>query len=455
LKVLSESKSMTDISLNVRINSWTAPSWRSASAIRHVNATPSFLYRVTEVVVFGSYLSIKSKLGDVDLAIHLDRSQNRRVPRREPGPGLVAVCLDVRSPPDRTREPHRLRTKLHRDRLDCTGGVPAIIYLLDLMICFLATAGVRVMVRMTAEATSQGRNSATEKQTLVYGAGDAGVTLLREIQKNPKLPYRVRGFLDDRPDKKGVHILGAPVLGGGDQVEPLVTKHNIDIILIAIPSATGPAWRRTPSSLFPCLSKNGDGHCPDIVGRETHRVADRVSEPLCPSGCCNGRLERVFEFGDARNGGSELGLERGRRAAIHSWLRFVESRCYGSAADGRLCCAARFNFGSPRRAFGRARFFTAPRWNDLESGGRWHWLQPTHFPFNRTLLAIPGLALANGECFPGSDLQFDDAARGLGLEVHEAAIGEGVEHLGSVAAVNVTPAVKLESDLHWSVGLEP
>jgi FlaA1/EpsC-like NDP-sugar epimerase len=124
-------------------------------------------------------------------------------------------------------------------------GFPRSIYMLDLMICFLATAGVRVMVRVTAEATSQGRkNSATEKQTLVYGAGDAGVTLLREIQKNPNLPYRVRGFLDDRPDKKGVYILGAPVLGGGDQVEPLVTKHNIDIILIAIPSATGAEMTR-------------------------------------------------------------------------------------------------------------------------------------------------------------------------------------------------------------------
>jgi FlaA1/EpsC-like NDP-sugar epimerase len=123
-------------------------------------------------------------------------------------------------------------------------GFPRSIYLLDLMICFLGTAGIRMTVRMIAEATSLGLNSATEKQTLVYGAGDAGVTLLREIQKNPKLLYRVRGFLDDRPDKKGVHILGAPVLGAGDQIEPLVTKHNIEIILIAIPSATGAEMTR-------------------------------------------------------------------------------------------------------------------------------------------------------------------------------------------------------------------
>jgi len=40
--------------------------------VRHVNAKPAFLYRVTEVVVFGSYLSRKLKMGDVDLAIHLE-----------------------------------------------------------------------------------------------------------------------------------------------------------------------------------------------------------------------------------------------------------------------------------------------------------------------------------------------------------------------------------------------
>ena len=123
-------------------------------------------------------------------------------------------------------------------------GFPRSIYLLDLMICFLGTSGVRMIVRMMAEATSQGTKGTLERNTLIYGAGEAGITLLREIQRNPKLLYRVRGFLDDRPDKKGVHILGAPVLGGGDQVQALVSKHNIEIILIAIPSATGTEMTR-------------------------------------------------------------------------------------------------------------------------------------------------------------------------------------------------------------------
>ena len=119
-------------------------------------------------------------------------------------------------------------------------GFPRSIYVLDLMVCFLATSGLRLILRMMMEVTSNARSSGgVERSTLIYGAGDAGITLLREIRNNPRLPYRVLGFLDDRPDKKGLRLGGVPVLGGGDQAESLVTKHNVETILIAIPSASG------------------------------------------------------------------------------------------------------------------------------------------------------------------------------------------------------------------------
>jgi FlaA1/EpsC-like NDP-sugar epimerase len=92
---------------------------------------------------------------------------------------------------------------------------------------------------MISEAIQGGQGNGQEKRTLIYGAGDAGITLLREIRNNPRLAYHVCGFLDDARDKKGLLISGIEVLGGGDEVKSLVTKHNIAIILIAIPSATG------------------------------------------------------------------------------------------------------------------------------------------------------------------------------------------------------------------------
>lgn len=124
-------------------------------------------------------------------------------------------------------------------------GFPRSIYFLDLMVCFLATSGLRVSVRMMVEATSslQSRKIG-ERPTLIYGAGSAGITLLKEIRNNQRLPYRLCGFLDDSPDKRGLRLGGVPVLGGGDEIDALVKKHNIEMILIAIPSATGAEMTR-------------------------------------------------------------------------------------------------------------------------------------------------------------------------------------------------------------------
>jgi FlaA1/EpsC-like NDP-sugar epimerase len=118
-------------------------------------------------------------------------------------------------------------------------GFPRSIYFIDLVVCITATAGLRVASRLIAESQQNGRGDQPEKRTLIYGAGEAGITLLREIRNNARLAYYVCGFLDDRRDKEGILINGVPILGGGDSVAELVREMGIEIILIAIPSATG------------------------------------------------------------------------------------------------------------------------------------------------------------------------------------------------------------------------
>src|SRR5579863_4185513 len=98
-------------------------------------------------------------------------------------------------------------------RLISPPGFPRSIYVLDLMICFLATAAIRMTVRIKLDVlTSLGRNvHVAENRTFIYGAGDAGIILIREIWNNPKLSYRVLGFVDDRPEKRGMRIAGVSV----------------------------------------------------------------------------------------------------------------------------------------------------------------------------------------------------------------------------------------------------
>lgn len=124
-------------------------------------------------------------------------------------------------------------------------GFPRSIYALDLMVCFLATTGLRLATRVVQEiALTAQEGKSGGKNVLIYGAGDAGISLLKEIRNNPKLLYRVVGFMDDQLQKKGLRIAGVPVLGGGENIATLVKRHNIKTILIAIPSAGGAAMTR-------------------------------------------------------------------------------------------------------------------------------------------------------------------------------------------------------------------
>jgi FlaA1/EpsC-like NDP-sugar epimerase len=117
-------------------------------------------------------------------------------------------------------------------------GFPRSIYFVDFLVCSITTAGVRLAVRIVSEFSRIVPRS-EEKRTLIYGAGDAGTSLLREIRQNPAMAYEVAGFIDDDPVKTGAPIYRAKVLGTGEALPSLVKVYGIDMVLIALPSATG------------------------------------------------------------------------------------------------------------------------------------------------------------------------------------------------------------------------
>jgi FlaA1/EpsC-like NDP-sugar epimerase len=119
-------------------------------------------------------------------------------------------------------------------------GVPRSIYAIDWLVCVMLTASVRVSVRVIAESRQQRHPGGQDrKRTIVYGAGDAGAALLRELRQNAALTYDVFGFLDDDPRKAGLVLHGLRVLGTGGDLAALARKQRVDLVLIAIPSASG------------------------------------------------------------------------------------------------------------------------------------------------------------------------------------------------------------------------
>jgi UDP-GlcNAc:undecaprenyl-phosphate GlcNAc-1-phosphate transferase len=75
---------------------------------------------------------------------------------------------------------------------------------------------------------------ATEgRRVLIYGAGDGGELLLRELQNNRALKYAPIGFVDDDPAKYGKVIHGLRVFGGNGDLKSICGQHHIDEILIS------------------------------------------------------------------------------------------------------------------------------------------------------------------------------------------------------------------------------
>ena len=80
------------------------------------------------------------------------------------------------------------------------------------------------------------KSDINSENVLIYGAGESGVLLVKESRINPNFPYRIVGFLDDNPNKKGGKVYGLKVLGGLGDVEKVVEKSDVSKIIISMPS---------------------------------------------------------------------------------------------------------------------------------------------------------------------------------------------------------------------------
>src|ERR1700730_14305384 len=70
--------------------------------------------------------------------------------------------------------------------------------------------------------------------TLIVGAGSAARTLMRDLRNCPDYGLRPAGLLDDDPGI--MSVFGTPVLGGLADLRRVVRDHQIQAIIIAIPS---------------------------------------------------------------------------------------------------------------------------------------------------------------------------------------------------------------------------
>ncbi len=111
-------------------------------------------------------------------------------------------------------------------------GLSRKVFLLDAMLMFLMLTGSRAAFRLFRRILPSG-SGAAGRRMLIYGAGDAGELLLREILNNRELQLTPVGFVDDDPLKKGKVIHGYRVFGGNGSLQRICQEQRVAEVVIS------------------------------------------------------------------------------------------------------------------------------------------------------------------------------------------------------------------------------
>jgi FlaA1/EpsC-like NDP-sugar epimerase len=120
--------------------------------------------------------------------------------------------------------------------------VPRSVFVLFPVLLVLLMGGSRLAYRAWKERYVIGLHKLEAKPVLVLGAGDAAVSLLRELA--PSREWRVVGLLDDSPRRAGREMSGVPILGPLDALAEHAGRLGVRHAIVAMPNATHQARRR-------------------------------------------------------------------------------------------------------------------------------------------------------------------------------------------------------------------
>ncbi len=118
-------------------------------------------------------------------------------------------------------------------------GIPRSVPIIEWGVHIFLAGGLRTAVRVGRERLkASGKADQYSRRVLVVGAGDAGAAFCSQVLSTPDLLIKPVAFVDDDPGKTGVSLSGVPVVGTIETIPSFVQSMEIDMVVIAVPSAT-------------------------------------------------------------------------------------------------------------------------------------------------------------------------------------------------------------------------
>jgi FlaA1/EpsC-like NDP-sugar epimerase len=118
-------------------------------------------------------------------------------------------------------------------------GIPRSIPIIEWGVHIFLAGGLRTAVRVGREQLkASGQSDRYRNRVLIVGAGDAGAAFCSQVLSTPDFLINPIAIVDDDLAKTGTSVSGVPVVGTSENIPTIVESMKIDMVVIAVPSAT-------------------------------------------------------------------------------------------------------------------------------------------------------------------------------------------------------------------------
>lgn len=210
--------------------------------------------------------------------------------------------------------------------------VPRSFVFINFLVLTASTLCLRFSFRVARSIrNNKGINGDRKTNTMIIGAGEAGATILRELQRSSKSNNKVVCIVDDDPLKKGQYMYGVPIVGSTEDILGLAVKYRIEDIIFAIPSVSTKKRREILSECQQtgCTLKTLPGIYQLVNGEvDVMKIRKVEIEDLLARDSIKTNINEIVDYVNDRvvlvtGGGGSIGSELCRQIATHGPKKLI------------------------------------------------------------------------------------------------------------------------------------